>query len=236
MRLVALGLAVFLASAPADACPAPHLVDVPLIADGATLFDDGGVVIQTRNGGGGPDEVMGLKLTSDEVALAATRDYLAPGLSVLRPPRGDARTITAVDGTGGVRLTLTQAKAKARPTAPKATRMTSSLVRESTTKQPQRAPYGVAASAAELTLAEAPPDEVIAVVAFRVTKDGPQGFAWWPRNPGERVYRYTTGGKGCVPGPSPVRQGEKVAIGFVDIHGRTSLLSKPLVIAAPTRR
>ena len=56
MRLVAVGLALLVVSPPAAACPAPHLVDVPLIADGGTLLDDGGVVIETRNARGGADE------------------------------------------------------------------------------------------------------------------------------------------------------------------------------------
>lgn len=53
MRFVALALALaaLLESPAAEACAAPHLVDVALTADGATLLDDGGVVIETRNGG-----------------------------------------------------------------------------------------------------------------------------------------------------------------------------------------
>jgi len=236
MRLVAVGLALLVVSPPAAACPAPHLVDVPLIADGATLLDDGGVVIETRSARGGGDEAMGLQLTSGGAKLGATRDFIASGLWVLRPPRGDGRTIEVVDGASTVRWTLTQAKGTGPHAAPKATRMTSSLGRERATKRAVKMHRGVAASVAELTLAEAPPDDVLAVVVFRITKDGSHGIAWWPRNEAELVYGYSTGGKGCVPGPSPVHLGEKVAIGFIDLHGRTSPLSRPLVVTAFKKR
>lgn len=236
MRLLALSLAGFTAvliPPAAEACAPPRLVDVAMIADGATLLDDGGVVIETRNGSGGGDELeRGLTLMTDGKPLTATVHYLAPGLSVIRPPRGEGRTITAVDGDNKVQLTLTQARAKAPHAAPKAAQMRSSLARAPRTKQPPQRRMGVEASSAELTLTEAPPSDVIAIVAYSITKNGPRGIAWWRPAANQLVYEYSTGGKGCVPGPVPIRQGERVAIGFVDSHGRTSPLSKPLAIGA----
>lgn len=230
MRFVALGLACLLASRTSDACAPPQLIDVALTADGATLLDDGGVVIETRTGGARGDKELGtgMTLASRGTQLAATADFIAPGLSVLRPSRGARRAITVVDGNGKVFLTLSQAKAKSPHAAPSAAGIRSTLPPAGTSNASLRAP-GIEASTATLTLTVAADDDVVAVVVYLITKDGRQGVAYWHRT-ADLVYTYKTGGKGCVPGPRPLYQGEKVAIGFVDKHGRTSPLSNSLAV------
>ena len=194
------------------------------------MLDDGGVVIETRSGGARGDKELGpaMTLASRGSQLAATTDFIAPGLSVLRPSRGARRAITAVDRNGKVFLTLSQAKAKTPHAAPSATGITSTLSPAGTSNASPYGP-GIEASTATLTLAVAAADDVIAVVVYLITKDGRQGVAYWHRTT-DLVYTYKTGGKGCVPGPRPLYQGEKVAIGFVDKHGRTSPLSKSLAV------
>lgn len=229
MRLVALGLAVLLVSPPADACPAPHLIDVALTADGATLLDDGGVVIETRSGEARNDRELGRgpTLASGRTQVDATMDWIAPGLSVLRPKRNRGRTITVIDGNRKVLLTLKQAKGKTRHTAPDPISVTSTLPDQSKIP-PQNGP-GIPTSTATLTLAVPADEDVIALVVYVVTKDGQQGVAYWRRTNG-LAYTYRTGGKGCVPGPRPLFEGENVAFAFLDKHGRTSPLSKTLSV------
>jgi hypothetical protein len=234
MRCLALALLLPLLSPPADACAPPHLVDVPLLAEGATLLGEGGLVIETRNGGGDGGELeRGVTLMADGKALAATLDYVAPGLSVLRPPPGDGRTITVIDWSKKVRLTLKQQAAKGKPAAPKLTGMTSTLPRAAPTKEQLSRRYGVEGSSAVLTLTAAPTADAIAVVVYRVTKQGTQGVAWFQPEAKQLVYQYSTGGKGCVPGPSPLHQGERIAVAFLDRNGRTSALSKVVAVGAP---
>lgn len=157
--------------------------------------------------------------------------FLAPGLTLLRPPRNAGRTFTAVNSKNKVVLTLKRATAKTLHAAPKVAALTSTLTVAAATTLSQY--HGVMSSAAELTFAEAPAEDVLAIVVYSLATKDPQGIAYWQRNKSELVYSYTTGGKGCVPGPGPVRQGDTIAIGFVDIHGRISPLSKPLVVGAP---
>ena len=230
MRLVALGLAVLLVAPPADACAVPHLIDVALTADGATLLDDGGVVIETRSGGARTDHALGsgLTLASGRTQVDATMDWIAPGLSVLRPKRSKVRTLTVVDGTKKVWLRLKQAKGKTSPTAPDPISITSTL--PSPSQVPAREGPGIATSTATLTLATPAADDVIAIVVYVITKDGQQGVAYWRRS-SDLAYTYRTGGKGCVPGPRPLFEGEQVAFAFLDKHGRTSPLSKPLSVS-----
>jgi hypothetical protein len=230
MRFVALALAALLVSPPdADACAAPHLVDVALTADGATLLDDGGVVIETRSGAGRNEREIGIgpTLASGRTQIDATMDWIAPGLSVLRPKRNKGRTITVVDGNRKVLLTLKQAKGKTRHTAPDPTSITSTLPSQS--KVPSREGPGIATSTASLTLAAPADDDVIAIVVYLITKDGQQGVAYWRRTD-DLAYTYRTGGKGCVPGPRPLFDGEQVAFAFLDKYGRTSPLSKALSV------
>lgn len=232
MRFVALGLAALLASPPpAGACAAPHLIDVALTADGATLLDDGGVVIETRVGGvgRGTDHELGqgMTLASRGQQVAATMEFIAPGLSVLRPSKTGRRPITMIDSSYKVYLTVSQAKAKAKHAAPKVTSLTSTLPRDGLANG--SAP-GVPTSSATLTLATPADDDVIAIVVYLVTKDGQQGAAYWHRT-SDLVYTFKTGGKGCVPGPRPLLPGEQVAIGFVDKYGRSSPLSAPLSVS-----
>ncbi len=229
MRLVALGLAVLLVSPPADACRAPHLIDVALTADGATLLDDGGVVIETRSGGArdGRELGRGPTLASGRTQVDATMDWIAPGLSVLRPKRNKARTLTVVDGNRKVLMTLKQAKGKTRHAAPEPISITSTLPAQAT-MPPQNGP-GIPTSNATLTLAAPADQDVIALVVYVVTKDGQQGVAYW-RRANDLTYTYRTGGKGCVPGPRPLFEGENVAFAFLDKHGRTSPLSQTLTV------
>ena len=232
MRFIALALAALLVSPLAEACPRPNLVDVALTVDGATLLDDGGVVIETRNGDGqaGNELKGGLTLWSGRKQLAATMDFIAPGLVVLRPPRGHRRRIKAVDGNNKVRLTLTQAKAKAPHAAPMVTLFTSTFP-PSTSKVPPSPGPGVQASTATLTLATMADDDVIAIVVSVITKDGPVSLAYWRRTE-DLTYTYRTGGKGCVPRPGPAHVGDMVAFSFIDKHGRLSDPSKPVAVTA----
>lgn len=238
MRFVALALALavaaLLASPPAEACRAPNLVDVALTVDGATVLHDGGVVIETRDSGASQasNEFNGLTLRSGRKQLAAITEGIAPGLTVLRPPRGSRRTIKAVDGNKKVRLTLTQAKSKPPHAAPQVTRFTSTLSPIDPKAPPQEF-QGSPRSTAMLTLAAAADDDVVAVVVYLVTKHGPVGAAYWRRTE-NLVYAYSTGGKGCVPGPTALNQGDTIALGFIDRYGRSSPLSQSIPVVPPT--
>ncbi len=48
-----------------------------------------------------------------------------------------------------------------------------------------------------IELAEAPPDDVLAIVVFQ----GTQGIAWTPPRQKTTTYSFWAGGKRCVPGP-----------------------------------
>ena len=76
---------------------------------------------------------------------------------------------------------------------------------------------------------------MLAVVLFVTTKDGPQGRAY-VRPTRQRIYTFTSGGKNCGPGGAiGTYQGEKVAVGYIDVNGRISPLSNTVVVTTPTR-
>ena len=220
---------VLLSAGTALACPPPVLTDVPLTKDGTQIPAGGGVVIATVNGRGrgGFEESTG-RLVAGKSDVETTRQHLAPGLTVIVPKARANRAIELVAEGGKALLRLTQTAVAPKHAAPKVAKVHSTAPPvKSTNGPPPRAMYEPS-SQLTIELAEAAPDDVLALVVFQ----GGQGVAWAAPQPKQTTYSFWAGGKRCVPGPSTVPQGTKVTLGWVDLSGRVSVLTKDLRVGA----
>jgi hypothetical protein len=216
------------------ACPAPVFETVPVTADGSTLLDDGGVLLVTRAGGGGGrggGDLTGLHLRADGVDAVVTPEYLAPMLSILRPRPGKVTKLELVDDRGTVLHTYAQDAGGKRLAAP-AARVASTLTTQSRATPPR--PYPDPGQMT-VTLAQDPPADAVVLIVFQLGAGDKQGLAWSNVVAGQRVYSFAQGGKGCIPGPGVARQGSRLALAWIDVHGRTSAVSRPVTVAAAPR-
>ena len=218
---------VLLSAGAALACPAPLLTDVPLTRDGTLIPAGGGVVMATENGRGGGMDRGGGRLVAGKVNVDVTQDYLAPGLTVIVPKAQANRAIELVDGRGKVQLRLTQTQVAPKHAAPKVVKVHSTAPPVKPNGPPPRPMYEPT-SQLTIELAEAAPDDVLALVVFQ----NGQGVAWAKPQPRTTTYAFWAGGKRCMPGPATVPQGTTVTLGYVDLSGRVSVLTKNIKVAA----
>lgn len=234
-----LGLIALFATRSAVACPYQPLVEEPLTPTGATLYDDGGVLMTTRPGGfgGGDIGVMpsGPLLRADGNPVEVDAEYIAPALSMVRPKQVSigtlvsARTLELVDAKGTVLRTYEQRMGGKRLAAPKG-RVSSTLTR--TAAAVRRGPYPPQGSMT-ITLAQDPPADA-AVIVMQLARDK-TGIAWAPVTAGQRAFAFGPAGKGCTPGPATARQGDRVVLVWFDVHGQKSGTSAVLTVGRAKR-
>ena len=227
LRLVSVVLVTTLLHASALACAYRELEDVPLTPDGATLLDEGGVLMTTEHkddsGGGGGGG--GLSLTSGGVPIEVTVEQLAPALSLMRPKQALARKLELVGSRGSIVRSFAQNTGGKRLPAPRG-KVTSTLTRDAVS----RSRYAISA-AMTITLAQDPPKDAAALVVFEGTGADRAGRAWTVPVRGQRTYTFSQGGKQCTPGPVVARQGARVSLAWFDIHGRESRAATVAVTA-----
>ena len=222
-------LAILIATTGAAlACPPPLLTDVPLTKDGTQIPPGGGVVMATVNGRGGGIEQNAGRLVAGKTDVETTHEYLAPGLSVLVPKPQANRTIELASFSGKPILRVTQTGVAPKHAAPKVAKVHSTAPPVRPSKEPPRPRMYEPTSQLTVELAEAPPDDVLAIVVFQ----GNQGIAWAAPEPKQTTYSFWAGGKRCVPGPGTVPQRAKVTLGYVDLSGRVSVLTKAITVGA----
>jgi hypothetical protein len=219
---------VLLSAGTALACPEPFLVDVPLTKDGTLIPAGGGVVIATTNGGGrfGGEETG--SLVAGKVNVELERKYIAPALTVIVPKPQANRAIELVAQSGKTLLRLTQADVAPKHAAPKVAKVHSTAPPVKKSDGPARSAMYEPSSQLTIELAEAAPEDVLALVVFQRG----QGVAWAAPQPKTTTYTFWAGGKRCMPGPSTVPQGSTVTLGWVDTTGRVSVLTKDLQVGA----
>lgn len=211
------------------ACPPPLLTDVPLTADNTAIPAGGGVVMATMNGmGGGRNMRGGERLVAGKTNVEMTRNYIAPALTVIVPSTQANRAIELVDGSGTAILHLTQTQVAPKHAAPKVAKVHSTAPPVKKTNEPPRLQMYEPTSQMTIELAEAPPEDVLALVVF----EGGQGIAWARPTATQTTYSFWAGGKRCMPGPGTVPQGATVTLGYVDLTGRVSVLTKDIKVGA----
>lgn len=225
MRALAL---LALSSSAALACPPPLLTEMPLTAENTAIPPGGGVVMATVSGGGGRGLRGGERLVAGKANVEMTRTYLAPALTVIVPKAQANRAIELVDGAGQTLLHLTQTSVAPKHAAPKVAAIHSTAPPVKKTTEPPRLQMYEPSSQMTLELAEAPPEDVLALVVF----ERGQGVAWARPQAKQTTYTFWAGGKRCVPGPGTVPQRSTVTVGYVDLTGRVSVLTKDLVVGA----
>lgn len=225
----ALAFALVLASTGAAlACQPPLLVNVPLTQDGTAIPAGGGVVMATVNGRGGGVDEGGGRLVEGKTNVAATDLYLAPGLTVIVPKPQANRAIELVGNSGKTLLRLTQVAVAPKHAAPKVAKVHSTAPPVKKSKEPPRVAMYGPTTQMTIELAEAPPEDVLALVVFQ----GDQGIAWARPQSGQTTYSFWAGGKRCMPGPGTAAQGSTVTLGYVDLSGRVSVLTKSIKVGA----
>lgn len=222
MRLGAAVLLVALAADSAFPCARPRLTDRAITPDGAVIPSGGGVVITTVNGFDGGDEGgPGAQLVAGGTNIELRRDYIAPALTVIVAKPQANRAIEFATGGGKALLKLTQSGVVPKHAAPKVKAVHSTLAPAATRQQQRWEPT----SQYTVELAEAPPDDVLALVV----QVGDGGIAWARPQKGQTTYTFFAGGKRCMPaGPATLPQGAKVTVSYLDTGGRLSVASREL--------
>ncbi len=224
VRLVSAVLLTTVFHASALACAYRELADVPLMPAGATLLDEGGVLMTIEYSGDSEDG-GGLSLTSDGVPVEVTLEQLAPALSLLRPKQATARKLDLVGSRGAIVRSFKQSTGGKRLPAPTG-KVTSTLSRNAVVQS--RTPISAAMT---ITLAQDPPKDAAVLVVFEGTGADREGRAWTVPVRGQRTYTFSQGGKQCSPGPIVVRQGARITLAYFDIHGRESRAAAVAVAA-----
>ena len=214
-------------------CARAEFVPSLLTTRDTHLPDDGGVLVgfaystddkMREETGPDPSDVKWSGMDGKK-PVALTRVALAPGLSMYKPAAGT--TSFAVWSKRGSKLgTFTvDGKAPNKLTAPEP-----KLVKVTAT-----ASFRSRTSVATLTLVKAPPAEAIAVIVYSVDASGTTAltFTGLPDTHDKLTsFEVSRTGGHCsneVHGTSSVEAGGKIAFAWVDIFGRVSPTSKPIV-------
>lgn len=217
-------LVLLVLTSSAGACPPPQpTAPVPLMAGGATVMGDGGIVVRDGEGGGG---TLQLRDAATGAALDGAWRPLAPGLSVFQPAAQRDRDIELVGDAGTV--TVHQLRARGIPATP-----VIKAARASVRKPAAAASMTVAGSDLAIELRTALPAGAIALV---VTDANKLGRLWLVPAKGQRTFVAsipTT--KSCGVGMYPVYAGETITVAWVDANGRISPSSRPIEVRLARR-
>ena len=225
LRLVSAFVITVLAHS-ALACPFQPLVEAPVTPAGAIISGDGGILLATAVASSPDRGAMptGPQLRSGGDDVEVDVEYVAPALTLVRPKQAATRTLDLVDAKGMVLRSYEQRTAGKRLAAPRST-VVSTLTRAAATAR--RGPYPPQGTMT-VTLAEDPPADA-AVLVIQTATDK-TGIAWTPVVAGQRAYSFGPAGKGCVPGPATARQGARLGMLWIDIHGQKSASSAVITV------
>ena len=240
LLLAALALACGLARPSAvDACARPQVSEELVTPDGASLTSDGGVITETRfdQDRFSPDEddkdrIRGFEARAPNGAvLATTGEYIAPMLSVLHVTSPGSR-FDVVRGKTRIRsFTVAKHPELSAPRLASASSTLSASASMAVTKAKMGGPSGEVS----YTLAGEAPTDAYALVLLQITPTGSLGVAYAHPGPKLKTFSYPFGGKRCRGGFTGLRQGERVAAAWLDVHGRLSKPSTTIVVGAPPR-
>jgi hypothetical protein len=200
MRSLVLLLAL---SSPSYACPAPPPPVEMLANDQATIAPDGGAIVRIERGHTGTVAPRG-KLT---------RELIAYNLYVLHPQVG-AKTLEVVRDGKVVNLPIASSPALAAPTV---TRIVASTSRDQ--------PGG---SQVSIELDADKPADAYTLVIYKVDRAGARSVAHGV--PNKRVVSYSTGGKNCYGNFESIYIGERIAVAWLDVHGKVSARSATFTV------
>lgn len=222
-------LCATLVSHAALACPQQPLVEVPLTPSGATLFGDGGVLLGTTTASTADRGAMpsGPVLRSGGNDIVVDVEYIAPALTLVHPIQTVERSLDLVDAKGAVLRTYAQ-RPGGKPLDAPSGRVVSTLTRAQA-RADARGPYPPQGTMT-ITLAAAPPADA-AVLVVQTMRDK-IGIAWAPVAAGQRTFSFGPAGKGCVPGPAAARQGARLVLMWIDVHGQKSAASAAITVGA----
>ncbi len=228
LRTAAVLLATLVSHA-ALACPYQPLVEVPLTPSGATLFDGGGVLLGTTTASPADRGAMpsGPVLRAGGNDVEVDVEYIAPALTLVHPKQTLERSLELVDAKGAVLRTYAQRPGGTPLDAPSG-RVVSTLTRARAIAE-GRGPYP-AQGTMTITLAADPPADA-AVLVVQTVRDK-IGIAWAPVTAGQRTFSFASAGKGCVPGPAAARQGARLVLMWIDVHGQKSAASAAITVGA----
>lgn len=220
-NLAVVAATLVLASTPADACPVMAISYRPVSTKNVTMLPDGGVLLAaSKRYGQKANEKLTL-VDESGTTIDAAEEPLAPGLVRLTPKQHADRELNLVEGTRTLFELQDAAGAPALADTPKVARVTSTHVRS-------RKPVprgGVPAESTTITLAAAPPSNVVAIILYAPDSSA---RAWLPATRG-KTYQLSFSGKACASlGMSGTIVGEDVTLAFVDSGGRVSARSKPI--------
>lgn len=204
MRSLVLLLAL---STPAYACPAPPPPVERLANDQATIAPDGGAIVRIDRGTSGGVEPRG----------KVTREVIAYNLYVLHPQVG-AKTFEVVRDGKLIKLPIASSPALA---APKVTRVAATSSRDQ-----QISPFGGSQVAIELEIDK--PADAYTLVIYKMERAGARSVAHGM--PNKRVVSYSTGGKNCYGNFESIYIGERIAVAWLDVHGRVSARSATFTV------
>jgi hypothetical protein len=226
LRLLPL-LALLALPDPAGACPPPQPSSpTPVMADGATLIGDGGIVFRQTNDGDGDGGSHTLRDATTDAAVEGVWRQLAPGLLLFQPKATGDRDLEIVDGNNKVALTVHQLSAQAVLATPV---ITSARATASKSTRPP-SPMMVLPSKVTIELRNALPASAIALVVTDATDTW--GRVWFTPTKDQKTFvAQLGGGKSCGGGMSPIYAGEKITVAWVDAHGRVSPASRPIKVA-----
>lgn len=232
MRLaVALLVVVAARDVATGKCAMPSVGSDVITPAGTAVAADGGVLVGVGTSFGDvplPGADTGLNPTwrfSD-----GTKEHepvlttLAPGLVVYRPPAGVTGALKLVDGKKQLVAVTFSADTPAPLAAP-----TPQAIKQIT----QRERYGGTSLKLRASFKAKPPAGARALVVLAVTSKGVVARSWTPLDPEQTMHRVAGTSGRCdpgIPGEIMSKPGDKVALAWVDEHGRLSKLSKPLVV------
>jgi hypothetical protein len=190
----------------------------------ATIDPAGGVIIRTQDATG-RDGAQG----SVSVRPDVTRDYIAFNLSVYRPKARVKKL--EVWRSGKLIHTLNVASTPALE-APTLVRVKSTAPRPVSSNQPVAPEMYPPTAQISVELGPKQPAGVFALVIYKV--DPSVRSVAYGMPDAKHVFAYAAGGKQCRGGFEPIRPGERVAVAWLDVHGKVSARSAVVTVAAST--
>lgn len=216
--------------APVTACPMSSPSTGALAAQGDTIADGGGVLLETVVGFGGRDrgpERLLLRAGRQTIAEAIP---ISGALSLLPTPRGTG-AVQLVDGDGTVLRTFKRVAAPKRLAAPKLKAIAMTVPPNAGAPTRPKDPYSSPIVTTTVELATAPPADAVAIVFYA----GKEARGWYAVSSGSTSYSTQTGGKQCsrpAGGTLYTQIGERLTAAWVDRYGRVNARSAPLTVRA----
>jgi hypothetical protein len=214
-------------TAPTVACPPPPPGIEVVANDKTTIAPDGGIIVRLADDfSGGRNGNTPLTVQVDGANADFTREYIAFDLTVLRPKvRGKQLEVMR----GGKAIHTLQLAATPTLAAPKLVRAHSTAARPSSKNPPPAQMYPPMATSSVEILGDTPAD-AFALVIYKIEPTGTRSIA--SGTPDKHVIQFVTGGKQCRGGFETLYPGERVAVAWLDVHGKLSPKSQAITVGA----